>query len=237
VAAPAAAPDATAAAATSPPPTAVPGSAPAEAAPPLLTPEQEATAKRHYQTGEQAFAEHRYEVAIAEFTAAYEIMKHPDLLYNLHKAALKLGQKEKAIGYLREYERQRPVEAEQIDQEIAQISAPESAPALAVQSPPPPLPGTSEGHGPPRRSGHALIGIGSTFLVAGAALLGASLALSADTPADQTRNQGMLVTGSFLTATGAVALIGGIVITVKSRSQTKVALRTSGGSLQVTSLF
>jgi hypothetical protein len=82
-----------------------------------------------------------------------------------------------------------------------------------------------------------LIGIGAAFLATGGALLGTSYALSADTAADQTRNQGMLVSGSFLAATGAVALIGGIVITIKGRRPTQVALYNREPSPQLAVRF
>lgn len=46
------------------------------------TPE-EAEARLHFEDGRLAFAEGRNEIALSEFTAAYEISQRPELLYNI----------------------------------------------------------------------------------------------------------------------------------------------------------
>ncbi len=192
-----------------------------------LAPEKLSLARRHFDAGEQAFRDRKYDVALDEFTTAYEISKEPDLLYNLHKVALKLGQKDMALGYLREYRAHRPAsEQPAIDREIADVTAadikPEPAeitPPPAPPPPPPPLPPPpSELVRPPRSAGLALISVGAAFAVGGAALLAVGATTTPDGGAGTTHGRGMLVSGGFLAGTGVVAIIGGVVITLKSRS-------------------
>ena len=192
-----------------------------------LAPEKLSLARRHFDAGEQAFRDRKYDVALDEFTTAYEISKEPDLLYNLHKVALKLGQKEMALSYLREYRAHRPAsEQPAIDREIADVTAadvkPEPAeitPPPAPPPPPPPLPPPpSELVRPPRSAGLALISVGAAFAVGGAAILAVGATTTPDGGAGTTHGRGMLVSGGFLAGTGVVAIIGGVVITLKSRS-------------------
>ena len=192
-----------------------------------LPPEKLSLARRHFDAGEQAFRDRKYDAALDEFTTAYEISKEPDLLYNLHKVALKLGQKDMALSYLREYRAHRPAsEQPAIDREIADVTAadvkPEPAeitPPPAPPPPPPPLPPPpSELVRPPRSAGLALISVGAAFAVGGAALLAVGATTTPDGGAGTTHGRGMLVSGGFLAGTGVVAIIGGVVITLKSRS-------------------
>lgn len=193
-----------------------------------LSPEKLALAQRHYQRGEQAFRERKYDVSLDEFTTAYEISKEPDLLYNLHKVAIKLGQKEMALSYLREYRSHRPpAEQPAIDKEMAEVAAadlkPESVAEVEPPAPPPPPPAPppapepTELSRPPRTAGLTLLSVGGAFVASGAVLLGIGASASADSAAASTQQRGMLVTGGFLVGTGAMALVGGLVITLKSR--------------------
>ena len=230
-----------------PVPSPAPSPVPSPAAPsvPALKPEDEALAQKHYAAGEQAFIARRYEQALNDFTTSYEISKQPDLLYNLHKVAIKLGQKEMAIGYLREYMRYRPAEAEATQKEIDRISAAEikpEPPEPPAPPPPPPivvLPAVETPRGTPRAAGPVLMGVGGAALVAGAALLGAMFAIDKDAadPADLTRQRAMLVSGSFLAATGAVALVGGIVLFRRSRANAPIALFPSGAGARLSATF
>ncbi len=198
---------------------------------PVLKPEDLAIATHHFEQGEKAFNEGRYEEALNEFTTSYEISKQPDLLYNLSKVAIKLSQKDMAIGYLQELVRLRPSEQAQIDKEIAELNAPPPPPkpeppvALVVPVP------TESRWLAKRRAGLALIGTGAIFLATGGALLSAMVAVPQDSGASATQHTSMLTTGAFLAATGAVALLGGIVITVKRKSDSRVALLPTGTGL------
>ena len=197
-----------------PPVPPVPPPAPA-APPPTLTPEQKAQAQNHYRLGEAAFLAEKYDIALDEFTTAYEISREPDLLYNLHKVALKLGQREMAANYLREYRVHRPTEAAAIDRELAEVSAPPppAPPVAVVETQPQPAPTL----GPSRSSGVVLLVLGGAFAITGAAVLGSSAALATDTGAGMTAQRSSLVSGAFLIGTGGAALIGGLVISLQSR--------------------
>lgn len=194
-----------------------------------LSPEKLALAQRHFQRGEQAFRERKYDVSLDEFTTAYEISREPDLLYNLHKVALKLGQKEMALSYLREYRSHRPpADQPAIDKEMADVAAADVKPETAADIepvapppppplPPPPPPEPTELTRPPRTAGLTLLSLGGAFVASGAVLLGLGASTTADSAAATTQQRGMLVTGGFLVGTGAMALVGGLVITLKSR--------------------
>jgi len=129
-----------------------------------------------------------------------------------------------ALSYLREYRGHRPA-AEQpaIDREIAEVSAADVKPEPTEVTPPPPPPSPpppppSELTRPPRSAGLALISIGAAFVAGGVTLLAIGATTTADGGAGTTHQRGMLVSGGFLAGTGAVSLIGGVVITLKSRS-------------------
>ncbi|HNN95411.1 MAG TPA: hypothetical protein PKI03_24205, partial [Pseudomonadota bacterium] len=62
------------------------------------------------------------------------------------------------------------------------------------------------------------LSVGGAFAVSGAVLLGLGASSAADSPAASAQQRGMLVTGGFLVGTGAMALIGGVVITLRTRS-------------------
>lgn len=190
----------------------------APATPPVLTPADQAVAIKHFKAGGKAFAEQRYELALEEFTSSYEISKEPDLLYNLHKVALKLGSADMAITYLQQYARSRPTEAAKIQIEIDQIKAAHPAaplPAALVSAPPE--------RSTPKSAGYVLIGIGGVSLITGGTLLGVMT-----TVADATQQRAMLASGAVLLATGVVELIGGVTIVARKRPQSMVALGLTG---------
>lgn len=208
----------------------------AKPAPPTLTPEQLALAKQHFDAGTQAFAEKRYDTALNEFTTSFEISKEPDLLYNLHRVAIRLGQKEMAIGYLRDYLRYRPEESSKIQSEIDQLNAPPPPP------PPPPVlaappPSVETSRTAPRWPGSVLMVLGGASAVTGAALLIATAPLSADPAADKVRTNSLLGAGGFLVATGAVEFIAGLAIYLKRRPPAHVAVLPAGAGLQLVGQF
>lgn len=206
----------------------------AKPAPPTLTPEQLALAKQHFDAGTQAFAEKRYDTALNEFTTSFEISKEPDLLYNLHRVAVRLGQKEMAIGYLHDYLRYRPEESSKIQTEIDQLNAPPPPPP-PVLAPPPPSVETSRTA--PRWPGSVLMVLGGASAVTGAALLIATAPLSADPAADKVRTNSLLGAGGFLAATGAVEFIAGLAIYLKRRPPAHVAVLPAGAGLQLVGQF
>lgn len=192
---------------------------------PILNPAQEAAAIQHFELGGKAFAEGRYEQALEEFTSSYEISKEPDLLYNLHKVAIKLGNPQMAISYLKQYVLFRPTEAEKIQREIDQLQAP-----AAVLPPPAPVVPTERST--PRPVGYLLTGLGTASLVTGGTLLGAMTTVSNDP-----QRRAMLASGAVLLTLGVVELIGGITIVTRKRSQSTIALRMTGSGFLLAGRF
>ncbi|HZU85420.1 MAG TPA: tetratricopeptide repeat protein, partial [Polyangiaceae bacterium] len=60
-------------------------------------------ARAHFKRGMAAIADGRYEAGIAELKKAYEILPHPNVLYNVARAYLDVGDLENAIAYYRRY--------------------------------------------------------------------------------------------------------------------------------------
>ena len=75
--------------------------------------EQQA-AQQHYQAGVMFFEAQNWSAARAEFEAAYQLTKYPDLLYNLAKIAEKQGRTADEVRYLDEYLAGNPPDAEQV---------------------------------------------------------------------------------------------------------------------------
>lgn len=186
-------------------------------------------AQRHFAAGEKAYSEGRYDAALNDFTTSYELSKEPDLLYNLHQVALKLGQKEMAVGYLREYMQKRPAEATKIQGEIDAIQNPAPKPAPAAID-------TRPTEAAPSRAPAILLMIfGSASVATGAALLGASLTSGGASSDPQHRS--MLGAGSFLLATGALETAGGLALYLRNRPKAPLVFRPAGAGLQLAGQF
>ncbi|HEY2745109.1 MAG TPA: hypothetical protein VGL86_10820 [Polyangia bacterium] len=66
-------------------------------------PEDRAAAREHYAKGTKAFDLGRYDEAIAEYVAAYELIDDPALLYNLAQAHRLAGHPRDALRFFRVY--------------------------------------------------------------------------------------------------------------------------------------
>jgi tetratricopeptide (TPR) repeat protein len=184
---------------------------------PNLTPQQNDDAIKHYDAAAKAFSEGRYDTALEEFTFSYEISKEPDLLYNLFKVADKMGQKKMALAYLQEYLRLRPAETTKLQPEVDKLNASLVGPVTP-----------STERSTPRAAGYMLIGVGSASLATAGILLGVMT-----TTADNLQSRAMLASGGFLLGAGALELIGGIVMTLKKRPRSTIALRWTGSEIRV----
>jgi tetratricopeptide (TPR) repeat protein len=60
-------------------------------------------AKERYLAGEAAFKVGRFEDALKEYTAAYELQPHPDLLFNIAQCHRNLANYDRAIFFLERY--------------------------------------------------------------------------------------------------------------------------------------
>ncbi|HUU22288.1 MAG TPA: tetratricopeptide repeat protein, partial [Phycisphaerae bacterium] len=79
--------------------------APADDADPAV---KKAEARQHFEKGTLRFDEARYEEAIANFEAAYEITGAPEILYNIGRCHEELGHDRTAVTYYERYLDQQP---------------------------------------------------------------------------------------------------------------------------------
>ena len=209
--------------------------APAVSTPPrpAMTPEVQAEAARQYELGQKAFQTGQYEIAQAAFSRSYTLSKEPDLLYNMAKVALRLNQRQVALGYYREYISHHPKDEVKIQKEIERLTeviesergdgayntASPAAPAVPATTPnvePDPL-------NIPRWVPWALIGGGIVLVGTSLGLLVAGGVTPAETSADQAQRRSMLAVGGVLGGIGLGAGIGGILLRVRERNLHKAA--------------
>jgi tetratricopeptide (TPR) repeat protein len=95
------------------------------------TPQQLQAAKDFFAKGQSLYAEGNYEAAWFEFSSAYEMVKLPDLLFNIARCEAKIGRNADAAKHYREFLQQSPndPEAERIRGEIARLETPVPKPA------------------------------------------------------------------------------------------------------------
>src|SRR5437870_7424263 len=92
-----------------------------------------ADAKRHFREGMSLIAAGRIERGIAELKQAYAIKPHPDVLYDIAKAYVDLGNISEALNYFRHYVATDPADKEQVMSVMQRLQA-----AIAPAAPPPP---------------------------------------------------------------------------------------------------
>src|SRR3954462_14787498 len=98
-----------------------------------------ADTKRHFREGIALIAAGQLERGISELKQAYAIKPHPDVLYDIAKAYVDLGNIPEALNYFRQYIATDPEDKEQVQNVMnrlqAAISAPQSAPVAAQTVP------------------------------------------------------------------------------------------------------
>src|SRR5947208_13486258 len=92
-----------------------------------------ADAKRDFREGMSLIAAGQLERGIAELKQAYAIKPHPDVLYDIAKAYVDLGDIPEALNYFRQYVATDPVDKEQVQAVIQRLQA-----AIGSAAPPPP---------------------------------------------------------------------------------------------------
>src|SRR6184192_3369761 len=114
-------------------------------APSMAVADARSDAKRHFREGMSLIAAGQVERGIAELKQAYAIKPHQDVLYDIAKAYVDLGNIPEALNYFRQYVATDPEDKEQVSNVMnrlqAAISAPGQAPAVAAQ--PAPAAGTT----------------------------------------------------------------------------------------------
>ncbi len=232
-------------AATAPPATAPPAAPTSDAAaaaaahgaaplPPAVLEE----AQRIYQMGQDAYSKGRYDSAFTSFHHAYQMTKAPDLLYNLAKVSTKLGQKEVAVGYYRQYLAGHPSDEVAVQKELDDLLGPA---ALVPAAAPPPADSSSEPQ-IPRWVPWAMIGGGAGLLGISLGLLVAGGITPADTSADQAQRRAMLASGGVLGGIGLAATVGGVVLRLRDKktpvpNTAQVFLAPSGLGLQLVGTY
>lgn len=127
---------------------------------------EQRAAQQHYQAGVMFFQAENWNAARAEFEAAYQLTKYPDLLYNLAKIAEKQGRTADEVRYLDEYLATNPKDSEVVRARLAAIrptvaSASTTTAGSSTQSLPWPAIGIAAG--------------GAAFLIIGIACGGAAI--------------------------------------------------------------
>ena len=217
---------------TANPPSVPPGSG-AAALPPAVLEE----AQRIYQMGQDAYSKGRYDSAFTSFHHAYQMTKAPDLLYNLAKVSTKLGQKEVAVGYYRQYLAGHPADEVTVQKELDDLQGPVVAtPIPATPSDPVAEPQI------PRWVPWAMIGGGAGLLGISIGLLVAGGITPADTSADQAQRRAMLASGGVLGGIGLAATVGGVVLRLRDKRSTapktaQIFLAPSGLGLQLVGTY
>jgi iron complex outermembrane receptor protein len=87
-----------------------------------------ADAKRHFRDGMALIAAGQLERGIAELKQAYAIKPHPDVLYDIAKAYVDLGNIPEALSYFRQYVATDPEDKEQVQNVMGRLQAAISAP-------------------------------------------------------------------------------------------------------------
>src|SRR3954470_1601614 len=98
-----------------------------------------ADAKTHFRDGMALIAAGQVERGIAELKQAYAIKPHPDVLYDIAKAYVDLGNIPEALEYFRQYVATEPADKEQVLAVMQRLQAAlGSRPAPAAAPTPPP---------------------------------------------------------------------------------------------------
>src|SRR5207248_1696008 len=90
-------------------------------------------AKRHFREGMSLIGAGQIERGIGELKQAYAIKPHPDVLYDIAKAYVDLGDIPEALNYFRQYVAADPVDKEQVQAVVQRLQA-----AIGSVAPPPP---------------------------------------------------------------------------------------------------
>lgn len=95
---------------------------------PVAWADERTDARREFRAGMQAVAEGRYDEGITHLENAYDILPHPNVLYNIGLAHMYAGRPEEAISYFERYrETAPPSDAAEVDALMAGLRGKEAA--------------------------------------------------------------------------------------------------------------
>ena len=98
-------------------------------------------ARSHFKKGMAAIVDGRYEAGIDELKKAYDILPHPNVLYNIARAYVDVGDLEDAIANYRRYLESNPPDRDEVERTISSLDArqrKQQAQLFDVQAPAPP---------------------------------------------------------------------------------------------------
>jgi outer membrane receptor for ferrienterochelin and colicin len=111
-------------------------------------------ARAHFKKGMAAIADGHYEAGIEELKAAYDILPHPNVLYNIARAYVDVGDLDDAVDYYKRYLEGSPKDRDEVAQIVASLEArirrqqaqlveTQVAPVQGVTAVPTPAPGSA----------------------------------------------------------------------------------------------
>ncbi len=80
-------------------------------------------ARAHFKRGMGAIADGHYDAGIEELKKAYDILPHPNVLYNIARAYVDVGDLENAVTYYRRYLEGNPKDRDEVAQIVASLEA------------------------------------------------------------------------------------------------------------------
>ncbi len=89
---------------------------------PALAGEKE-EARRHFKAGMQALQDGQFEKGISELKLAYEILPHPNVLYNIARGYAESGDLESSVAYYRKYLAENPPDKEEVEAVVRSLEA------------------------------------------------------------------------------------------------------------------
>jgi tetratricopeptide (TPR) repeat protein len=103
---------------------------------PSISSAQQHAGQAFFRRGQRLYREGKYEAAWLEFSSAYEIAPHPELMLNMAQCKAKSNHPKEAVHHYREFLRMRPDDPENgnINREITRLEQEMNGPAPAVAS-------------------------------------------------------------------------------------------------------
>ena len=80
-------------------------------------------ARAHFKKGMSAIRDGRYDDGVVELQKAYEILPHPNVLYNIARAYAEGGELESAVTYFRRYLESNPQDADEVQKIVDGLEA------------------------------------------------------------------------------------------------------------------
>jgi outer membrane receptor for ferrienterochelin and colicin len=92
-------------------------------APHVARADERTEARAHFKRGMTAIGDGRYELGIDELKKAYEILPHPNVLYNIARAYVDIGDLENATALYRKYLENNPPDRDEVVRIVASLDA------------------------------------------------------------------------------------------------------------------